>query len=306
MTSIPTWDQFMAPCLRVLLDGQTKRARDINLAAADELGVTEAQRQELIPSGQARYLNRALWALSYLYRAGAVDRPNRGYYSITEVGRGLLASHPGGFTERDLRDLEGYVPPNVASTSASTLTSPDSESLASALSPQEQIEDGVTKLHADVAAELLTRLHKSPPEFFEQAVVDLIVAMGYGGTGGAARRTQLTNDGGIDGVVDQDALGLSRVYIQAKRYSPDVSINRPDIQAFVGALHGQQANQGVFITTARFSSGAQAFADAVQSRVVLIDGARLAELMIRYGVGVQVKRTIRLVEIDEDFFEQAL
>lgn len=306
MTSIPTWDQFMAPCLRVLLDGQTKRARDINLAAADELGVTEEQRQELIPSGQARYLNRALWALSYLYRAGAVERPSRGYYLITAVGRDLLASHPGGITERDLRDLEGYVPPNVASASASTLMSPDSESLVSALSPQEQIEDGVTKLHADVAAELLTRLHKNPPEFFEQAVVDLIVAMGYGGTGGAAHRTQLTNDGGIDGVVDQDALGLSRVYIQAKRYSPDTSINRPDIQAFVGALHGQQANQGVFITTARFSSGAQAFADAVQSRVVLIDGARLAELLIRYGVGVQVKRTIRVVEIDEDFFEQAL
>lgn len=151
--------------------------------------------------------------------------------------------------------------------------------------------------------ELLTRLHGNDPAFFEQAVLDLLIAMGYGGTDGAATRTQLSNDNGIDGIIDQDALGLSRVYIQAKRYAPDSSVGRPDIQGFVGALHGAQANQGVFITTGRFSSGAKAYADSVATRAVLIDGERLARLMIRYGVGVQVKRTIQIVEIDEDFFE---
>ncbi|MCY7399702.1 MAG: restriction endonuclease [Nocardioides sp.] len=121
--------------------------------------------------------------------------------------------------------------------------------------------------------------------------------------GPEAARTQLSNDGGIDGIVDQDALGLSRVYVQAKRYAPDNAVGRPDIQAFVGALHGAQANQGVFITTGRFSSGARDYAASIATRVVLIDGARLASLMIRYGVGVQVKRKVQIVEVDEDFFE---
>lgn len=127
--------------------------------------------------------------------------------------------------------------------------------------------------------------------------------MGYGGAEGKATRTQLAHDGGIDGVVDQDALGLSRIYVQAKRYALDASIGRPEIQAFVGALQGQQANQGVFITTCSFSSTALRYAESISTRVVLIDGARLATLMIRYGVGVQVRRTVQIVELDEDFFE---
>ena len=140
-------------------------------------------------------------------------------------------------------------------------------------------------------------------EFFEQAVLDLLVAMGYGGADGRATRTQLSNDGGIDGIIDQDALGLSRVYVQAKRYALDTSVGRPEIQGFVGALHGQSANQGVFITTGRFGPKAREYADGVATRVVLIDGQRLAALMIRYGVGVQVRRSVQIVEVDEDFFE---
>ena len=149
----------------------------------------------------------------------------------------------------------------------------------------------------------MKRLHDRDPAFFEQAVLDLLIAMGYGGAEGKATRTQLSSDGGIDGVVDQDALGLSRIYVQAKRYALDASVSRPEIQAFVGALHGNQANQGVFLTTARFSSGARQYAESIGTRVILIDGQRLASLMIRYGVGVQVKRTVHIVEIDEDFFE---
>lgn len=307
MTSIPTWDQFMAPSLRVLSDGEIHRARDVCNAAADELGVPEEQRAELIPSGQPRYQNRGLWALSYLYRAKAVERPVRGQYRITDRGRRLLAEHPAGITEKDLRDLPDYVSPYQAEASPATPTIPAVstavEEAETAKSPEEQILDGVERLHREIAAELLTRLYALTPEAFEQAVLDLIVAMGYGGTQGKATRTQLSNDGGIDGIVDQDALGLSRVYIQAKRYALDASVGRPEIQAFVGALHGQQANQGVFITTARFSSGAHAYAEAVPSRIVLIDGRRLAALMIRFGVGVQVKQTVQIVEIDEDAFE---
>ena len=133
--------------------------------------------------------------------------------------------------------------------------------------------------------------------------MDLLIAMGYGGSLGKATRTQLSNDGGIDGVIDQDALGLSRIYVQAKRYAVDQTIGRPAIQGFVGALQGVQANQGVFLTTASFSRGAEEYAENVSSRVVLIDGERLTRLMIRYGVGVQTKQTVEVVEIDEDFFE---
>ena len=129
------------------------------------------------------------------------------------------------------------------------------------------------------------------------------MAMGYGGAEGKATRTRLSSDGGIDGIVDQDALGLSRIYVQAKRYALDSSVGRPEIQAFVGALHGNQANQGVFITSGRFSAGAREYAANLPTRVILIDGERLAALMIRYGVGVQVKRTVQIVEVDEDFFE---
>lgn len=149
----------------------------------------------------------------------------------------------------------------------------------------------------------ILRLCDKEPAFFEQAVVDLVVAMGYGGADANAARTQLTNDAGIDGIIDQDPLGLNRVYIQAKRYAPDNPVARPDVQSFVGALHGQQANQGVFITTSKFTEGARQYADGVSTRVVLIDGQRLANLMIRYRVGVQVRRTLDIVEVDEDFFE---
>lgn len=301
MTS-PVWEQYMVPALRVLTDGQVHRSRDIVEAAADAMGVTQEQRVEMIPSGQARYQNRGNWALSYLARAGAVERPVRGRYRITEVGRALLAQFPGGITELDLHSVPGYVSPrDRVRTSEPTVATEAPEETSQ--SPTEQIEDGITRLHAAVAAELLERLHAQPPAFFEQAVLDLLMAMGYGGTQGRATRTQLSNDGGIDGIIDQDALGLSRVYVQAKRYGLDSSVGRPEIQGFVGALHGNQANQGVFITTASFTHGAREFAGSVATRVVLIDGPRLADLMIRYGVGVQTKRTVKIVELDEDFFE---
>lgn len=299
VTTIPTWDEFMAPSLLVLSDGNVHRAREINNAAADFLAVTPEQRTELLNSGQPRYLNRAAWALSYLARAGAAERPARGNYRITDTGRELLAAHPNGFHEKDLRALPGYVTPRSAPR-APVIPQDISDGQ---LSPSEQVEEGITRLNAEIAAELLGRLHANDPAFFEQAVLDLLMAMGFGGTEGKATRTQLSNDGGIDGIIDQDALGLSRIYVQAKRYAVDTAVSRPEIQSFVGALHGNQANQGVFITTGRFSSGAIAYADSVPTRVVLIDGTRMAYLMIRYGVGVQVNRTVNIVEVDEDFFE---
>ncbi|WP_228201498.1 restriction endonuclease [Flaviflexus ciconiae] len=172
---------------------------------------------------------------------------------------------------------------------------------AAALTPIEQVQNGIDRINEEIAAELLDRLQGKEPGFFEQAVVDLLLAMGYGGTSGTGSVTQFSNDGGIDGVIDQDILGLNRVYIQAKRYATGNTVGRPDLQAFVGALSGK-ADSGVFITTSVFSTGAREYANKVPTRIILIDGERLAGLMIRYGVGVQVKETYKVVEIDEDFF----
>lgn len=296
----------MAPCLRALEDGQVRRTREIVEEAANLLGVTDEVKAILIPSGQEQWVNRGNWALSYLARATAAERTARGRYRITEAGRQLLAAHPDGITEKDLRALSGD--PDAPHTfkvfsAPGQPSSPVVAEEASKLDPEEQIESGVARIHADVADQLLTRILEQEPVFFEQAVLDLLIGMGYGGAEGAATRTQLSNDGGIDGIVDQDALGLSRIYVQAKRYAPENVIGRPAIQAFVGALAGNQANQGVFITTSKFSNEAKAFADQVPTRIVLIDGNRLTRLMIRYGVGVQVKRTVHVVEVDEDFFE---
>lgn len=306
MAAAPTWDQYMAPSLDVLDDGEIHRSRRIVEDAANLLELTPEQRAITIPSGQQQWVNRGNWALSYLTRVGAIERTSRGHYRITEVGRKLRAEHPSGITEKNLRALSGD--PNAPHTwKAFPVAAPvPSEEVAEAetvLDPQEQIEAGISRIHADVADQLLTRIHTQEPVFFEQAVLDLIMAMGYGGAEGSATRTQLVSDGGIDGIVDQDALGLSRIYVQAKRYAADNIVGRPAIQAFVGALAGNQANQGVFITTSKFSAEASAYADSVPTRIVLIDGKRLARLMIRYGVGVQVKQAIQIVEIDEDFFE---
>ncbi|ACU84398.1 restriction endonuclease [Brachybacterium faecium DSM 4810] len=302
----PTWDQYMIPSLHVLVDGQMRRTREIVDRAADLLQLSETDRAVLIPSGQEQWKNRGNWALSYLARAGAVERPSRGRYVITEVGRELLGAHPGGMTEKDLRSVPGYDSPRLAQKAAADAAPATPAPVVeerTELDPDEQIENGIARIHADVADQLLTRIQAQDPEFFEKAVLDLLMAMGYGGAEGSATRTQLSRDGGIDGIIDQDALGLSRIYVQAKRYASDNTVGRPAIQEFVGALAGNAASQGVFLTTSRFSVDAQRYADQVQARIVLVDGAKLSRLMIRYGVGVQVRRTVQIVDVDEDFFE---
>lgn len=222
------------------------------------------------------------------------------------MGQELLRSYPRGIGFADFkREMSGgqydaFVTPVARIEVAEETALPEE---IGSLTPFELAATGQQRNEEMVCEELLQRLRKSDPAFFEQAVLDLLIAMGYGGALGKSTRTQLTNDGGIDGVIDQDALGLSRIYVQAKRYAEGHSVSRPEVQAFVGALHGAQANQGVFLTTSSYTPGAIAYAESVQLRVVLIDGPLLSQLMVRHGVGVQVKRTINLVEIDEDFFE---
>ncbi|MVA77459.1 restriction endonuclease [Auraticoccus sp. F435] len=296
--AMPKWHEFMAPILKVMSDGQVRDRSQITELAADLAGVTPEERRVTLTTGQPMHANRVGWAISHLTKAGALARPERGTYVISDVGRQLLATHPG-VSRADVAMVTGYRRVRTLTTGTD---SDVGETVVEALDPRELIDQGIKQINAEVASELLARLHAKSPAFFEDAVVRLLVAMGYGGADGQATVTQQSNDGGIDGIIDQDTLGLNRVYVQAKRYAVDSSVGRPELQAFVGALSGK-ADGGVFITTGRFSAGAREYASSVPTRIVLIDGQRLAALMIRYAVGVQAKQTVHIVEIDEDFFE---
>lgn len=302
MTGLPSWEDFAVPVLTVLSDGATRSLRDLRKDVSELTELTDDQRSQTLPSGQSRAENRIGWAASFLNRVDALNRPGRGRYVITELGQGLLNSHPAGITVHDLRSLakegdEWWKQKSSAVGDQANDLDPD----LSGLDPTEQVEQGIARIHEEVSSELLARLVNQDPAFFEAAVVKLLLAMGYGGVGGRGIATALGHDGGIDGIIDQDVLGLSKVYVQAKRYSSGNTVGRPDVQGFVGALSGK-ADSGVFITTSRFSPGAIEWVENIPARIILIDGPRLTELMIEYGVGVQVERNYRVVEIDEDFF----
>ncbi|WP_341684566.1 restriction endonuclease [Nocardia farcinica] len=304
VSAMPVWSGFLTPVLKVLTDGKIWRKRDLHTAVEDHLRLTAEQRAEVLPSGQRRVDNRIGWALSGLYRAKLIDKPARATFVITDAGRALLQAHPDGITEKTLKALpeyRDYTPLRSGSSSVAPTTG--TAEADEDVDPLEQIEHGVERLHAEVAADLLARLRGQDPAFLEQSVLDVLVAMGYGGTEGRAARIGGSGDGGVDGVIDQDPLGLERIYVQAKRYGADNTVGRPEIQAFVGALHGVGAARGVFITTSAFTSGAREYAKNIGTRIILIDGGRLAELMIRYGVAVQTRQTFTVVEVDEDYFE---
>jgi restriction system protein len=300
---LPSWEGFMVPLLQALSDGKQRTRRE-TFASAAMMHLGPDQLSQVLKSGQSTADNRAGWAISILTRAEAVARPRRGEYVITDVGRALLAQHPDGLTQKDLEAIpafQQYVPVSHSLTTAGASAGP--LIVAPEVDPIEQIDQGVTRLNADIAVQLLARLREQDPSFLEQAVLDVLVKMGYGGTDGQARRIGGTGDGGVDGVIDQDKLGLQRIYVQAKRYAADNTVGREAIQAFVGALHGRNVSHGIFITTSRFSTGALDYANSIGTRVVLIDGARFADLMINHGVGVQTTTTYTVVHLDEDYFE---
>lgn len=302
---MPVWYGLLRPVLEVMSDGNSWKRRDLLKAVCDHIGLTNDQRAESLSSGESRAENRIGWAVSALYKAELIEKPQRGTYLLNLAGRQFLEQHPGEISEKTLKTLPAYQA-YLASFGAgqAAIKSKEVESATDeSADPLEMIENGVAALHGEVAADLLKRLREQDPSFLEQSVLDVLVAMGYGGTEQRATVLGGSGDGGVDGVIDQDPLGLERVYVQAKRYGKDNGVQRPDIQGFVGALHGVGANRGIFITTSRFTSGAREYANGIGTRVVLIDGQRLAELMIKYGVGVQQRQVFTVVEVDEDYFE---
>ncbi|MCW2133051.1 restriction endonuclease [Arthrobacter sp. VKM Ac-2550] len=300
---IPKWGEFLHPVLQVLADGKPRVRRDLVAEVLDEAGITPEQRAIMLASGQSKAENRIGWAMSDLTRATAVAKPERGRFVITDLGKQLLAKYPHGFSQNELKEIPAYRDYEPRRQNVSKADPADTFDEDSELDPTEQIDRGIELLRADLATDLLKRLQERHPDFFEEAVVKLMLAMGYGGAENRGRRIGGSGDGGVDGVIDQDALGLDQIYIQAKRYAPEVTVGREAIQGFVGALAGRGATRGVFITTSRFSNGALEYAKSIPTRVILIDGKQLTDLMIRHGVGVQVAKTYTVAEIDEDFFE---
>lgn len=284
------------------------KRRDVIEAVADRLGLSEEARAETVESGEVRYRGRGGWALTHSSKAGLIERPARGIYVLTEAGRAWLKDYPEGFNDfaGARAFFDPFWPKDTAKKPVQAHTHTEAQPAVAAdpiVDPEEQAQDAVTSLNETVRVELLERLQNSTPAFFEEAVVQLLMAMGYGGTQGKAAVTGKSHDGGIDGVIDGDALGLDRVYVQAKRYADANTVGREPIQAFVGALHLHGATKGVFITTSSFSKHAQSYVDAVPNRIVLIDGVKLTQLMLKYRVGAQVKKTLHVLQIDEDFFE---
>ncbi|MHB8400105.1 MAG: restriction endonuclease [Candidatus Limnocylindrales bacterium] len=307
---VPDFQTLMLPALQLIADGQTHRAvPDIADALATKLGLTEAERQQRLPSGvQTTIVNRTYWVFTYLAKAVIVERPARGRVRITSRGREVLQAAP---ARIDIAFLRRY--PEFEEWRAKTAPTPTLEPGTAAVTqyldqnPEEHLYATYDALRQTVEAEIIERLQSDTFSWtaFEATVVELLGAMGYGSsTEETSRRvTKRTGDDGIDGVIDEDKLGLDAVYIQAKKYGAATTVGRPALQAFAGSLEGQRAGKGVFITTSRFTSEAEDYVRRISRRIVLIDGPTLARLMYDYGVGVRSRRSLDVKHIDEAYFE---
>jgi restriction system protein len=300
--AIPDFQTLMLPVLRASADGEVKTS-DVIPKLAIELGLTEPELSELLPSGkQTTFANRVNWAKSYLGKAGLVTLTRRGYFQASERGREVLAKPPARIT---IKFLEAF-PEFMAFRNASSPTIPSAQTEQASLkdlTPDEVIRSAHAELSESLASDLLSKILASPPDFFERLVVQLLVSMGYGGSAiEAGKALGKSGDGGVDGVIDQDALGLDRIYVQAKRYT-DNKVSSGEIRDFFGSLDRFKATKGLFVTTSTFSPAAKETADMLSKRIVLVDGPLLTRLMIRFDIGCRVEETIQIKRIDEEFFE---
>lgn len=312
--SIPDYQTIMLPLLKYAEDGKEHTSRDPVASLTTHFGLSDAEQQDLLPSGGTVFADRVSWALSYLCMAGLLQRTRRGYFSITPRGMDVLASHP---TRVDNRFLAQYPEFREALARIRRSTSPRparsgpngnataaeavEEAMQQRQTPSEQLEDAYETIRQNLAEELLQRIKACSSGFFERLVVDLLVKMGYGGSRkDAGEAVGRSGDEGIDGIIREDRLGLDVIYIQAKRW--ERTVGRPEVHQFVGALSGQHARKGIFITTSSFSREARDFVAGVETKIVLIDGRQLAELMIDYDVGITTTTTYQVKHIDSDYF----
>jgi restriction system protein len=303
--AIPDFQTVMLPLLRFAADDQEHSKQECVEALAAEFALSEAERRELLPSGrQATFDNRVAWATTYLKKAGLLTASRRAHFRITDRGHAVLAEDP----ERvDMKLLERF--PEFVE--FRTRRNDDAQAGAPAVmnepaaeqTPEEEIEAAYQRIRNDLADEILQQIMSCSPAFFERLVIDLLVRMGYGGTRtDAGQAVGKSGDGGIDGIIKEDRLGLDVIYLQAKRW--EGTVGRPEIQKFVGALQGQRARRGVFITTSSFTKEAVQYTSMIENKVVLIDGEMLAKLMIDHAVGVSAVATYEVKRVDTDYFSE--
>lgn len=306
---IPDYQTLMRPVLECVVDGE-ERIADVIERLAQKFGLSPEEQGKLLPSGkQTMFANRVHWAKAYLLKAGLVEGTRRGFFRITDRGRIALADRGAtinnkylarftefqAFTKR-IQELDGTPTPNAPRGLVEATESPET--------PDEALRRAHTAITTALGIDLLERVRKAAPAFFERLIVELLLSMGYGGTSEeAGRAIGQSGDDGVDGVIDQDPLGVDQIYVQAKRYADGNNIGAGAIRDFYGALSLKKAHKGIFVTTSAFSPQAIETARGLGSRIVLIDGAHLTRLMIRYNVGCREEEVIHLKKIDEDFFE---
>jgi len=302
--TIGNYEHYFIPVLAALKENGMMHRRENMESVAKSEGLSPEDMQMKTPRGTSIFRSRVHWAQAFLAQAGAVSRPQRGYLKITERGLKLLEENPQGFKTKKFHEFPDYANAWGGRNSIDLQGNDVAEVTDSEITPQERIESAVSEIERALATEIVQRVQNLSPKFLEVVVLELLHAMGYGASESAIEHVGGPGDEGVDGVIHQDTLGLQRIYVQAKRYKADSSIGRPDIQKFVGALAGQGANGGVFITTSSFSADAKDYASKnLSARVVLIDGAEFGLLMVRHGIGVQKRKTFSIVDIDEDYFE---
>ena len=304
---IPKYYEMYRAFLDCLADGQQHKSKEVKDVVAGVFSVSEKERTELLPSGkQQLFDNRIGWTRTYLKKAGLVQSPSRGVYVITPVGRQVLDENPPQIDNLFLQRFESFrkfISPN----NEDTITAIPVEKVSSK-TPQDILDEAFQQINTTLADDILNEIMKQSPAFFEHLVVKLLTQMGYGGSvDNAGMVIGQTGDEGIDGVIREDKLGFSLIYIQAKRWDCDKTVGRPELQKFVGALAGQGASKGLFITTAKFTKEAYQYAEKQHTtKVVLVDGTTLAKLMIEYNLGVSTEVTYRIKRIDSDFFAEDL
>lgn len=302
--TVPDYQSLMLPVLRAAAAGE-QRIGAVVQSLGEELGLSEAARAALLASGrQTIFANRVHWAKTYLAKAGLVEATRRGHFRLTQRGADVLAANPERIDNRFLSQFEEF-----RQFSDRSAQSTDDEVVPDPAGATEQTPDEIMRaahrrIEAALAEDLLDRVRAAPPDFFERLIVNLLLAMGYGGSAAdAGRALGRSGDDGVDGVIDQDALGLDRVYIQAKRYAAGNSVGPGAIRDFFGSLDRHKAAKGLFVTTSGFTSSARETADYLSKRIVLIDGEQLTRLMIRHNVGCRIEEVLHVKKIDEDFFE---
>lgn len=303
--AIPNYQMLMLPVLKLAADGEEHKFSQAVEELADEFNLSTEERNELLPSGsQAVFNNRVGWARSYLKQAGLLASPKRGFFTITPTGIELLATNPEKINISVLEQFPEFIEFKNRKREKSETESQSEETVAqdSTQTPEDALASAYKQLRATLETEVISTVKDASPSFFERLVVDLLVKMGYGGSRqDAGKALGKSGDGGIDGIINEDRLGLDVIYIQAKRW--EGSVGRPEIQKFAGALQGQRARKGVFITTSYFTKEAIEYASLIESKIILINGEHLSRLMVEHNIGVSTVGQYEVKKLDSDYFD---